>query len=127
MRRFHILTVAVFLAACDRSTEPSACRPERGHLLDLDIVDASTGAPLAYRSTVIIAYGSERDSLYAGPPRFTPGDTTMRRLSFSLGRPTVVDLEVRRAGYRAWQRGSVRVESCTNEVTLVDVRLVPAP
>ena len=115
------------LGACHGSNEP--CGAGSGHYAVVAfITDSATGAPLAYRSSLIIRDGFYVDSV---PFRSTVADSARgSTLLAGFDREGTYAVTVRREGSRVWTRDNVRAtrDRCGElKEAELQVRLQPAP
>jgi hypothetical protein len=90
------------------------------------IRDSVSGAPLGYRSTLIVREGTYIDSV---PYRHSPLDSaTIDYIDAANGRAGTYSVTIRREGSRVWTRTGVRAEidGCDFDNAEFTVRLQPA-
>jgi hypothetical protein len=116
--------LALFAAAC------GDCLAIQYAALEVEIVDATTGAPAAAGATILVVGPvTFRDSV-----TFPPDSASNSRVYEATGRDAVrglYDVTVRKPGYRTWTRTGIRVteeHDCgyLNTVSL-KAELVPEP
>lgn len=78
-------------------------------VVEVDIRDSITNAPVAYGSSLIVAGVSAYDSTFVGAPFYAPGNYSTVRNS-RVGTPGIYTIRVRHPGYQLWQRVDVRVD-----------------
>jgi hypothetical protein len=124
--RISLLLTAACLTGCDKSI---VCTLQPRAAVVATITDSISGAPLGYRSSIVLQTRRTYDSTFFGPDRFS-GDTL--RLStvpsaYPMGGKFLV--RVRRAGYKLWEQSDVTVDGdrCgATEAAMLVVRLQPA-
>ena len=117
-----LFAVGVLATGCDRSTCAGVGQPAvRAH-----IRDALTGAPLAYRSTLIVREGTYVDSVpYPNP---AVDSATVDYIDAAWDRSGTYSITVRREGSRVWTINHIRTEKdgCEFDNAEFTVRLQPA-
>ena len=100
---------------CDLAVEPS---------VEVEVVDAGSGAPIAEGARGVVREGAYVDSLR---PQLTRVDGTLLTLAAWNARAGTYRVEIVRDGYAAWHRDGVRVRrgDCGIETTHVRAALVP--
>ena len=129
MRLQSALVVAsvagAILLGCESST--GDCAGEGVPSVRADITDSVTGAPLAYRSSLVIRDGLFVDSV---PYQYRQVDSaTFGYIEAGNDREGTYSVTVRREGSRAWTRNGVRVSrnnGCNLKQAVLTVRLQPA-
>jgi hypothetical protein len=122
-----VLSLAVvLLGACQGSSEPCGAATLNSAVVAI-ITDSITGAPLAYRSSLIIRDGAYVDSV---PFNSTVVDSArVSTLLAGLDREGTYAVTVRREGSRVWTRDNVRAsrDRCGElKEARLQVRLQPA-
>lgn len=112
------------LAGCD-GLGPQLCPLGIEPAVEVEVVDAETGAPVAQGAEGVIRDDAYVDSLRRHVSR---ADGTVVTLSAGYGRPGVYRVEVVREGYAAWQRDGIRARrgDCGVVTARVRAALVPA-
>lgn len=123
VRLFVMGAVSSVLVGC---TEPNSCIGEGIFAVRANITDSLSGAPLAYRASLIIRDGAYVDSVAF--PGSVADSALLGFIQAGSGRAGTYTVTVRRDGSRVWTRADVRVTSDGCEVKQVQltVRLQPA-
>jgi hypothetical protein len=118
-----VLLAAVACSACRLG--PETCDTGIEPAIDVVIIDAVTGAPLAHDATGIVRAGTFIDSLR--PHR---GDGTGHLISRATTQtpPGTYDVLVTHDGYEPWRLSNVRVRagSCGAETRVLTAELQPS-
>lgn len=116
--------LSLTLAGCDVFS-PRACDLGIEPAVEVEIVDAESGEPVAQGAKGVIRDGAYVDSLR---PYRSRGDGTVLSLGAGDARSGVYRVEVVRDGYAPWQRDGVRARrgDCGLETAHVRAALVPA-
>lgn len=118
------LAAGVVVLGCQSST--GDCAGEGAYAVRANIRDSASGAPLAYRSSLIIRDGPYVDSV---PYRHPAADSaTVGYIEAGLDRAGTYSVTVRREGSRVWTRDGVhaaRPTGCGLRQAEVLVRLQP--
>lgn len=106
MRRIHLLTLLATLSVgCYDGflQDPIVCTDEFVYGLSVEIVDATTGAPLAEGSTLTVVDGTYVENVT---------DSWDGRSMVAAGeRPGTYTVRVERGGYQSWERSGVRISA----------------
>jgi hypothetical protein len=125
VRLFVPLAAGAVLYACN--ADQGDCAGALGYAVHADITDSVSGAPLAYRASLIIRDGSFVDSV---PFNSTVVDSArVPTLLAGRDREGTYDVTVRREGSRVWTRANVtaRRDRCGDlKGAVLTVRLQPA-
>ena len=113
------------LLGCGSATGDD-CAGEGVYAVKVEIVDSLTGAPLAYRSSLIIRDGAYVDSV---PFRWAAVDSArVNYLDAGPDREGTYNVTVRRAGSQVWTRNGVRARrenGCNVKQAQLRARLQP--
>ena len=113
------------LLGCESTT--GDCSTEGIAAVRASITDSLTGAPLAYRSSLIIREGTYVDSV---PYRLTAAESaSVGFIDAGNDRPGTYAVTVRREGSRVWTRAGVsafKEDGCRLNQAVLTVRLQPA-
>lgn len=115
----------MILLGCESSTED--CAGVGAYAVRANIADSITGAPLAYRASLIIREGTFVDSVPF--PRMAADSATVGYIETGLDRAGTYGVTVRRQGSRVWTRDGVRAfreNGCNLKQAVLTVRLQPA-
>jgi len=112
------------LLGCD-AFGPRLCPLGIEPAVEVEVVDAETGAAVAQGAKGVIRDAAYLDSLR---PHASRGDGTVLTLSAGDGRAGVYRVEVVREGYADWQRDGVRARrgDCGVESARARAALIPA-
>ena len=127
--RFQLTSVAVLLAAGCDSPSGVACPGVVNRAVDVDVVDARTGAWAAAGATGEVQDGAFVEALQPVGWRGTPPDDTTTTLGAALGRAGTYTVRVTKPGYAPFERAGVRARAgrCGVETARLTARLTPAP
>lgn len=120
------LTLLVPLACRNPFAGGYACTADVRPAIEVEILDAVTGAPLAQAATGVVRDGAFADSLR--PARFLNYDPASMVSRQAAGeRPGTYSVEVQRGGYHTWTASNVSVgrNSCHVETRTLRANLVP--
>lgn len=128
-RHLHGFATGVFLLAGCRALDGTACPAVVSRAVDVEVVDASTGAYVARGASGVVTEGAYADSLRAVGFRGVHPADTVTTLGAALGRAGVYTVRVQRPGYATFERAGVRVatDECGVVTTRLTARLAPAP
>jgi hypothetical protein len=120
------IVAMALLSGCVGSSDP--CAGDLEPAVMAFISDSATGAPLAYRSSLVIRDGSYSDSVAFDEPQRDSARVSL--LVAGKNREGTYSVTVRRAGARTWTRENVKAsrDRCGDLVAVrLTVRLQPAP
>lgn len=120
---------ALLLAAGCSNPTGYACPAVVNHGIEVEVLDAATGASVARGATGVVTDGAYTDSLRPVAFRGLPPADTVTTLGAALGRAGVYTVRVQRPGYAPFERTGVRVvlNECGVVTTRLVARLTPAP
>lgn len=97
--------------------------------IEVEVLDAVTGASVARGAAGVVTDGAFTDSLRPVAFRGVPPADTVTTLGAALGRAGVYTVRVQRPGYAAFERAGVRVvlNGCGVVTTRLVARLTPVP
>ena len=116
--------VSLGLVGCD-AFGPQVCDLGIDPAVEVEVVDAESGVPVAAGAKGVIRDGAYVDSLR---PNRSRGDGTVLTLSAGDARSGTYRVEIMREGYAPWHRDGVRARrgDCGLETTHIRAAMVPA-
>lgn len=127
-RPLFLLPLAL-LGSCGMITDPVACPADVTPAVEVQVVDARTGAPAAHRTVATAQDGAFTDTLeiggWSGP---SPDSTTAIVVQGAYERPGTYTVRISKPGYQLWERTQVRAREgvCGVERVRLVAELEPA-
>ena len=124
-----LLAILLCLAACIAPNAPVACPAVISRAIDVEVVDALTGHPLASGARGSIRDAGYIDSLRVVGWRGLPPNDTATTLGAGLGRRGTYDVRIERTGFQTWELTGVTpsVGVCGLETKHLRAELTPGP
>jgi hypothetical protein len=125
-------SLVAFGSGCSSAFGPGDgvfCTAEVAPGIEVEVVDAATGAYVARGARGTVRDGTYGDTLSPARSRGLPPNDTLESLQGAHERPGTYTLAVERAGYQLWQRTGIRVTRAACHVGTVQLtaRLDPLP
>jgi hypothetical protein len=127
--RFQLISAALMLSAGCQSPSEVMCPGVVSRAVEVDVVDARTGAWAAAGASGEVQDGAFVEALQPVGWRGTPPNDTATTLGAALGRAGTYTVRLTKPGYAPYERADVRARAgrCGVETARLTARLTPAP